>query len=260
MIPDIISLKGCILGTAAGDSLGLPCEGLSSARIRKMFPDLSDHHFIFGKGMCSDDTEHTVLLSEALLESGGDADKFAKKFAHKLKLWLITLPAGIGKATLLSCLKLLFFVPPEKSGVFSAGNGPAMKAAVLGVLYGDEPEKLKEMVKIASRISHTDPKAEYGALAVAKASYMSAMKVKKEQLLKEYPEKLNGLLPKDPAAEELMDRINKCVQSVKAGESIWEYCKKEGMTKGISGYTYHTVPAVIHSWLSNPYDLSLIHI
>lgn len=42
---------GCLLGTAAGDSLGLPYEGLSPLRASRMFPDYGRHHLLFGKGM-----------------------------------------------------------------------------------------------------------------------------------------------------------------------------------------------------------------
>ena len=39
---------GCVLGTAVGDAIGLPYEGLSKTRLAKMYPDLGEHHFVFG--------------------------------------------------------------------------------------------------------------------------------------------------------------------------------------------------------------------
>ena len=66
------AIAGCLIGTAVGDSLGLPCEGLSRERGRKLFPDLTGHHFLFGWGMVSDDTQHTVFVAQALMASGGD--------------------------------------------------------------------------------------------------------------------------------------------------------------------------------------------
>ncbi|TVS08433.1 MAG: hypothetical protein EA424_28605 [Planctomycetaceae bacterium] len=44
------------------------------------------------------------------------------------------LPAGVGMATARACLKLWLGFPPKRSGVDSAGNGPAMGKAVLGRL------------------------------------------------------------------------------------------------------------------------------
>ena len=53
-------IAGVILGTAVGDALGLPREGLSRRRAGKLFGDPPlGHHFLFGRGMVSDDTEHT---------------------------------------------------------------------------------------------------------------------------------------------------------------------------------------------------------
>lgn len=53
------AIEGCILGTAVGDALGLACEGMSRARREKVFGPVDGYRFIFGKGMVSDDTEHT---------------------------------------------------------------------------------------------------------------------------------------------------------------------------------------------------------
>ena len=51
--------SGLLLGTAVGDALGLPAENLSAEKIRKRWNGEWKMRFIFGKGMVSDDTEHT---------------------------------------------------------------------------------------------------------------------------------------------------------------------------------------------------------
>ena len=53
-----------------------------------------------------------------------------------------------------------------RTGVYSAGNGPAMRAPVLGVLC-DDLDELRQLVKISTELTHTDPKAYRSALAVA---------------------------------------------------------------------------------------------
>lgn len=35
------AIIGCLLGTAVGDALGLPCEGLPKRRQQRLFLDLS---------------------------------------------------------------------------------------------------------------------------------------------------------------------------------------------------------------------------
>ena len=49
-----------------------------------------------------------------------------------------------------------------------------MRSPVIGLAYGDDPEKLKQFVKASTEITHSDPKAYYAALAVAMATYQSA--------------------------------------------------------------------------------------
>ena len=137
------AITGCLLGTAVGDSMGLCYEGLSKRRQRRMHYEVKGQNFFFGKGMVSDDTEHTMMVAAALMETGGNPDLFIKNLSWKLRFWFLRLPAGVGMATLKSCIKLCIGFPGTKSGVFSAGNGPAMRSAITGVLYGDEPEKIE---------------------------------------------------------------------------------------------------------------------
>jgi ADP-ribosyl-[dinitrogen reductase] hydrolase len=82
--------------------------------------------------MMSDDTEHSCMVAESLIESGFDPERFEALFAKRLRWWLLGVPAGTGFATLRACLRLLCGIPSYRSGVFSAGNGPAMRAAILG--------------------------------------------------------------------------------------------------------------------------------
>lgn len=61
------ALIGCLLGTAIGDAIGLPFEGLSRGRVQRMVTGPLFHRFLFGRGFCSDDTEHTCMVAQALL-------------------------------------------------------------------------------------------------------------------------------------------------------------------------------------------------
>ena len=93
------AIAGCLLGTAVGDAMGLACEGLSRRRQQRMFPELAGYHLLpAGKGMCSDDTEHTCMLAQSLLatlDRPGDElpRRFAANFAWRLRFWLLGLPA-----------------------------------------------------------------------------------------------------------------------------------------------------------------------
>ena len=45
------AIVGSLLGTAVGDALGLPYEGLSRQRVVKLFGAPTRHGFFFGAGM-----------------------------------------------------------------------------------------------------------------------------------------------------------------------------------------------------------------
>ena len=72
----------------------------------------------------------------------------------------------MGLATARAILKLWIGRDPRNSGVFSAGNGPAMRAGLLGLVAKDD-EELRALVSASTRITHTDPRAERAALLVA---------------------------------------------------------------------------------------------
>lgn len=167
------AIIGCLLGTAVGDAVGLVCEGLPRRRQARMYPNLDGPKLLGRRGMVSDDTEHACLVAQALIDSAGEPEAFGRSLAKRLRRWLLALPAGVGWATLRACLKLCVGVPPDKSGVLSAGNGPAMRSALLGVCFGDEPAQLRALVRASTCITHTDARAEAGALAVALAAHIS---------------------------------------------------------------------------------------
>jgi ADP-ribosylglycohydrolase len=245
------AIIGCLLGTALGDAVGLSCEGLSAERQRRLYPKLSGPRLLFGRGMVSDDTEHASMVAQALIVSAGDTARFTRSLAGQLRLWLLGLPAGVGFATLRATGKLWLGFPAERSGVFSAGNGPAMRSPLLGVCYGQDTERLRRLVRASTRITHTDPKAEFGALAVALAAHTaySQPHADPESYCHTLAETLRG-----SDAAELLDLIARAAASAQAGETAQEFAADLGLAHGVSGYIYHTVPVVLHVWFRNPAD------
>jgi ADP-ribosylglycohydrolase len=218
------AILGCLIGTAVGDALGLPYEGISPRRAAKLFGPPIRYRFLIGRGMVSDDTEHTVIVVEALIETGGEAALFEKAIARRLKRWFLLLPAGVGMATAKACCKLLVGISPKNSGVFSAGNGPA------------------------TRITHTDPKAEMGAFAIALAAYYA--KAGESTVPHEYLSELRVNLRTDDSAN-FLALIERAIQSVQKKQPTNQFAAELGLSKGVTGYVYHCVPVVIHCWLSH---------
>ena len=240
---------GCILGTAIGDAIGLPYEGLSRQRGVKLLGAPTRHRLLFGKGMVSDDTEHTCLVVQSLIASGGNDAEFQRQLAWRLRWWLLGLPAGVGFATLKSIVRLWCGVSPNNSGVFSAGNGPAMRSAILGAATEDL-EQLKKRVKISSRITHTDPKAEYGAFAIALAAQMICKN--RDTSGEDFLHQLKSAITEE--ASELIDLIQRSFDSSQHGDSTLEFARQLGLDNGVSGYVYHSVPIALHAWFRYPKD------
>ena len=252
---DAEPVVGCLLGMGVADALGLPREGLSRRRGERLFPRLDRHEFFFGRGVFSDDTEHACMTAQALLTSGGDATRFARDLARRLRWWFLGLPAGIGRATLRACLRLWVGFGPQRSGVYSAGNGPAMRAPILGVCLGHDLPRLGEFLRASTRLTHTDPKAEYGAFAVAWATYRSAeTRTRSPPAPREFVHEFRRIIKGDRHSAALLDFLDAAVLSVEAGQTTEAFADTLELDRGVSGYIYHTVPVAIHAWFRYPDD------
>ena len=116
------------------------------------------HRFFFGHGMLSDDTEQTCMVWQSLLAAPDDPREFARSLAWRLRWWLLGLPAGAGFGTLRALIKLWVGISPDRSGVWSAGNGPAMRVAIIGTCLPADTERLVRFVHASTRLTHTDPR------------------------------------------------------------------------------------------------------
>jgi ADP-ribosylglycohydrolase len=208
------------------------------------------HRLFFGRGMVSDDTEHTCLVGQALLRSPVDSARFGRSLAWRFRWWLLGLPAGIGLSTLRAIIKLWVGFPPSHNGVFSAGNGPAMRAALLGVCLGDNRDQLRSYVRVSTRLTHTDPRAERGALLVALAAHYGARQaaegVTVEGFLNHVADCLGEL---DAELADLLAKVKDHLRRDLPASALAEALKQQ---RGVSGYIYRTVPVALYMWLRSP--------
>lgn len=162
------TLAGTLLGTALGDALGLPMEGLTAAGIARRFGSVDRFHLIGRTGFVSDDTEQSALVAQSLAWHPDDPDACTRAFRRSLLGWFLRLPWGIGFGTLRACLRIAVGISP--SGVKSAGNGSAMRAAVIGTFFRGDPEARRTFGTRLAEVTHTDPRAVQGALFVAEVA------------------------------------------------------------------------------------------
>ena len=246
-------VMGLFMGMAAGDALGLSREGLSPERARKLFgatirPNLVVIPFIKRFNVCSDDTEHLWVTASALVETQDkDIAAFEKNLSKRMKCWVLSFPVGAGMATLKASVKLLIGYPPEKSGVFSAGNGAVMRAPAIGAYHANDPQKMALVLKVSSLMTHSDPKAYEGALVIAKAASLLMQHTLTTAPTDQFFDEVYPLLE----GQELKQYLKTAKEYLHEKKSLDTYlaylnCEK----KGISGYVNHTVPAVVYAWLS----------
>lgn len=231
-------------GFRVGDSIGLPYEGLSRRRVRAMIGESAlRHRLLPGIGMVSDDTEHMVMTCRAYLASRGDPDRFARLLAHQLRCWLLAAPPASGLATARACVKLLVGFGPSSSGIRSAGNGPAMRAGILGVLC-EPPESVCEFVDRSTLTTHTHEHAIHGARAVALASHAELISESSDRIVN-YRALVEAHLP----SGEMLLTISNVIESVQRGDTLEQFADSIGCESGVTGYVMHTVPIVLHAWL-----------
>ena len=92
-------IEGVLLGTAVGDALGLPMEGLSAGVIEKRFRHLDRYQLFLGRGWVSDDTEQSALVAQSLVVGRGELEPTVRAFRRSMVGWFLRLPWGIGWAT-----------------------------------------------------------------------------------------------------------------------------------------------------------------
>lgn len=195
------------------------------------------------------------MVAQALIETAGWPDeeavkKFRAKLAWRFRGWLLLLPAGIGFATLRAILKLWLGFPARLSGVRSAGNGPAMRVAIIGVACADDPERARLLTIAATWITHTHPEAEQGALAITLAARLAAT-AGRDIAPGEF---LAAYLALAGAGGEMADAVRGACDSAARGDPAFAFAEAIGCGNGISGWIRHTVPAVLQVWLSHQSD------
>lgn len=239
---------GTIVGTAVGDAIGLPREGLSPGRAMRLFggPPLR-HRFLFGRGMISDDTEHTCMLAQALIVSGGETQAFLRSLSWRMRWWLLGLPGGVGLGTARAIVKMWLGFG-KQSGVRSAGNGPAMRVALIGVCFAGDRAKLIDLAIAQAELTHTDPRAVQGAVVIALAASHAARGGEPDRA-----EVFNDFRRSVTDAE-LLERLGLVEQYLDVDRSVCEMAEALGLQLGVTGYINNTVPIAVFCWLKWPGD------
>ncbi len=168
--------QGCLVGQALGDALGFVVEGQPPTFCRRYVDERLGGGRVgalgrgpFPLGQYSDDTQ----LARELMQSYAarkmfDPEDYARRIAAIFSEGRIV---GRGRATEEAAKRLARGVPWQETGTPppSAGNGSAMRAGPIGLLFYDNPEGLVRAATEQGIITHRDQRCSAGAVVIAGA-------------------------------------------------------------------------------------------
>lgn len=223
---------GSMLGLALADALGAKAEGgLIGGLIWRAAGGEAG-----GLLRWTDDTQMAVGLAESLVEHGGvDPDRLAKRWADGME---VMRGYGPGTTMLLGLVKAGVDWRKANRSVFregSYGNGAAMRAAPLGLLYHRDQNRLRAMTAQASAITHAHPLGIEGAVLIASAVAMALQgdvqldALREECTQEEYRGRLTrakALLAGDAAAAQVRTELgNGIAAHESAVTAVYAFCR-----------------------------------
>jgi poly(ADP-ribose) glycohydrolase ARH3 len=159
--------QGCLLGLSLADALGAPFEGGILERALWRIIGTTRR----GEMRWTDDTQMTIDVVESYLAIGAiDADDLALRFAQSYR-W--SRGYGPGAAKVLKRIAAGTDWRHANRSVYatgSFGNGAAMRAPMIGLIYAQRPGDLVEAVRASAAVTHAHPLAVEGATLLAIAT------------------------------------------------------------------------------------------
>ena len=163
--------EGCLLGLAIGDAVGATYEGLFADLIMSYGGgDKIVRHESGEKLMYTDDTQMMIGVAETLVEHGKiDEPTLCQRFGANYQKGR---GYGQGVRSLIEAMANNEYLEELAYSVFpdgSYGNGAAMRIAPVGLIFGDDNQRLEKEVVAASRVTHAHELGIDGARVIAKA-------------------------------------------------------------------------------------------
>jgi len=158
--------RGCMLGAAVGDALGMPGESAAMnlshmykgyRRAWKWHPNAR-----LEPGQYTDDTQIMPLVAELIATGNQSEERYAGDLSRLCMEGDLRFPDG----SVMSACEHLLTCGIEKSGVNSDTSGCIPLAVPFALRYSDPIERSGRLVKACS-VTHTNPAAHAGAVTVA---------------------------------------------------------------------------------------------
>lgn len=193
---DISKSKGLIFGLAIGDAQGYKVEFINLAQIKAKYgtEGITD---LPKPALYSDDTQMSIAIAEALIESGDkNIETIMQSIKNEFVKWYHSPEnnRAPGNACLQGVLNMEDGEHWSKSGIKdSKGCGSAMRAAPIGYLYQNNPEKLKEVASASGICTHGHKTADAACNGAAYLVKLALDGVKPNQMIPRLLEFTNGI-------------------------------------------------------------------
>lgn len=173
----IDKFKGCLIGLAVGDYLGMAVEFCKPFQVKQFYPNglepkpCTRGNSSYPAGFYTDDTAMAICLAESLIDKGFDVkDQFLR-----YRKWLMEGYAtpfadkayGVGQNT----LRQLLTGDPDnlptelKNNERQGGNGALMKCSSIGLRYYKDEKELVEKTIASTIITHNNEIAVWTCIA-----------------------------------------------------------------------------------------------
>ncbi len=182
MLPYPEQFAGSLIGQCLGDALGFVVEGSSPKECREYVEGFLKKgrageraRAPFEFGQYSDDSQLARELLQSYKECNGKFEP--ARYAERIKaIFAEGRIVGPGRSTKEAASRLAEGTAWEEAGTPppAAGNGSAMRAGPIGLLFFDDPERMIEAAKDQGRITHQDQRCSAGAVAIAGAVALAA--------------------------------------------------------------------------------------
>ena len=232
--------RGSLLGLACGDALGRPVEFNSASEISAEHGRLDKMvgHGTWNQpaGTITDDTEQALCIARSLVEQ---QDFDPADIADRFVAWYDSGPFDIGRMTMRSLSRLKHGDAWDEAGQHvweqsregqNAGNGSVMRCPPLAIPYASDWDRLAEVSRQSSQITHADPRCTEGC---------AVLNLTVAGLLEDVDTPLQDAL--DYVGADAPDELVTALQPLARGDSP--------TTLGTSGYVVHSLQTALHDGL-----------
>lgn len=260
-LPDSGHFIGSLIGQCLGDAVGFPVEGQPQTICKAYVEEIIEEGpglrarpgYVFGQ--YTDDSQLArELIISCIISRSFNPEDYARRIADIFSKGKVV---GGGNATLDAATRLAQGVPWYEAGTPSpsAGNGSAMRAGPVGLIFFDQTESLVKAAHDQSIITHRDIRCSVGSVAIAGSVALALVNrpVSKPDFINEISRLVAAI---DPSAEIAfgslinwvdLEPVDALRAIVSAGYAFGDWQDWQGLTPFVTGTVLWSLYSFLHS-------------